>query len=175
MSRICGLLVVLVSLQASPIDAASQSQSAGTEYADGSAVILASGAEYKIRIECDASGHPEAGFSTEPNRITREATGGKSNMVNLRLRAWKETGDVIVTLDRYVAWIPKPAPQGGILSLTVDMSPASVERDGTPVAFTYDMWQSGDRPPGLEGVWFEANCTARDPEAPSFRKVQEGN
>ena len=138
---------------------------------DGSAVVTVDDSEYKIRIQCDTFARPELGFATEPNRVTREATGGQGNTVGLRLRPWKETGDVMVTLERYVAWIPQPTSTGGVLSLTIDMSPASVMRDNMPVLLTYDMWKSGDRPPGRDGVQFEANCTLRDPEAPSYRKV----
>ena len=48
---------------------------------------------------------------------------------------------------------------------------ASMVRDNMPVALTYDTWKGGDRPPGLEGVQFEANCGFRDPEAPAHRRL----
>ena len=140
---------------------------------DGSAVIRVDDAEYKILIRCDDASRPELGFSTEPNRITRAAMGGRYNMVNLRLRNWKDTGDVIISLNGYVAWIPQPASDGGTLSLRLDLSPVTVVRDGTPVLLTYDMWTSGDRPPGREGVEFEAQCGQRDPEAPSYRRIRD--
>ena len=54
---------------------------------DGSAVIRVDDAEYKILIRCNDASRPELGFSTEPNRITRAAMGGRYNMVNLRLRS----------------------------------------------------------------------------------------
>ena len=140
----------------------------------GSAVVTVGENEYTIRIECRVQGQPEAGFTTEPNRITREETGGQYNMVTLRLRPWQDTQDVIVSLEGYVAWIPAPASAGGTLSLELEMSPASVVRNNAPVALTYDMWQSGDRPPGRDGVKFAADCSQRDPEAPSFRKLPGG-
>lgn len=138
---------------------------------DGSAVVRVNDGEYKILILCEDASSPELGFLTEPNRVTRANTGGRYNMVNLRLRDWKDTSDVVVTLNRNVAWLPKPTSVGGKLSLKFDMSPASVLRDNMPVALTYDMWNSGDRPPGYGGVEIEAQCGARDPEAPSYRKV----
>lgn len=138
---------------------------------DGSAVVRVDEGEYKILIQCDDASRPELGFSTEPNRITRAATGGRYNMVNLRLRRWKDTGDVIVSFDRYVAWIRQPGSASGTLSLKLDMSPTTVLRDNMPVAVTYDMWTGGDRPPGQSGVEIEAQCGKRDPEAPSFRRI----
>jgi hypothetical protein len=138
---------------------------------DGSAVIRVDDNEYTIRIECDARARPERGFGTEPNRITRADTGGRSNMVSLRLRQWRDTGEVLVTLDGFLAWIPRPTSEAGILALDLDMSPTSVVRDGVPTAVTYDMWHSGDRPPGKGGVEIVADCTRRDPAAPSHRKL----
>jgi hypothetical protein len=117
---------------------------------------------------------PESGFSTEANRITREET-GRSNMVNLRFRQWQDSGDVAVSLEGFVAWIPKPSSPGtGTLAVTIDMSPVSIVRDNGPVLLTYEMWQSGDRPTGREGVHFEATCNKRDPEAPSHRRISNG-
>jgi hypothetical protein len=92
-------------------------------------------------------------------------------MIGLSLRSWKETGDVVIRLDRYVAWLPRPTSTGGVLSVELDMSTASVVRDNKPVLVSYDMWQRGDRPPGRTGVRFEATCGQRDPDAPSYRKV----
>jgi hypothetical protein len=140
---------------------------------DGSAVVRVEDAEFKILIRCDDASRPELGFSTEPNRITRAANGGRYNMVNLRLRTWKDTGDVLITLDGYVSWIPQPASKGETLSLQLDMSPLKVVRDNTPVLLTYDMWTSGDRPPGRKGVEIEAQCGKRDPEAPSYRRTRD--
>jgi hypothetical protein len=140
---------------------------------DGSAVVRVDDAEYKILIRCDDASRPELGFSTEPNRITRAANGGRYNMVNLRLRSWKDTGDVIISLAGYVSWIPQPASAGGTLSLKLDMSPIKVVRDDTPVLLTYDMWTKGDRPPGRKGVEIEAQCGQRDPEAPSYRRIKD--
>jgi len=140
---------------------------------DGSAMVRVEEAEYKILIRCDDASRPEMGFSTEANRITRAANGGRYNMVNLRLRSWKDTGDVVISLNGYIAWIPQPASAGGTLSLQLDMSPTKVVRDGTPVLLTYDMWTSGDRPPGRKGVEIEAQCGERDPEAPSYRRISD--
>ena len=79
----------------------------------------------------------------------------------------------MISLEGYVAWIPQPASNGGTLSLRLDMSPITVVRDGTPVLLTYDMWTDGDRPPGREGVEFEAQCGQRDPDAPSYRRISD--
>lgn len=140
------------------------------DLSEGMAVIRVTDDEYMIPIECDDPARPELGFNTEPARITREKN-GRASMVNLRVRPWKDTGDVMVSLDRYVAWIQPPPSAGGVMSAQLDMSPASMVRDNMPVALTYDMWKGGDRPPGLAGVQFEANCGFRDPEAPSYRKL----
>lgn len=45
----------------------------------GTAVVRTDEAEYVIPIECDDATRPELGFSTEPARITREATGRTSD------------------------------------------------------------------------------------------------
>jgi hypothetical protein len=116
---------------------------------------------------------PELGFTTEANRVVRAATGGRYNMVKLRVRPWKDTEEAIVSFESYVAWIPRPTSAGGVLSLEVDMSPASTMRDGVPVMLTYDMWSAGERPEGRDGVKFEAQCGSRDPEAPAYRKVAD--
>lgn len=139
---------------------------------EGSAVVRTDSAEYKIRILCDDAARPELGFSTEANRVTRAATGGRYNMVSLRLRPWKDTEDVSVSLDGAgIAWIPRPTSVGGVLSLDVVLRPGTVMRNNMPVLVTYDMWKAGDIPPGETSVHFEANCRSRDPEAPSFRKL----
>lgn len=148
-----------------------QAGSAPDERHPGSAVVTVGDSEYTIRVECRVRGQPEAGFTTEPNRITREQT-NRSNMVTLRLRPWPGTKDVIVSLDGFVAWMPTPTSSAGVLTLELAMSPASVVRDGSPVALTYDMWQRGDRPAGRDGVKLVINCLTRDPNAPAFRKVE---
>ena len=135
----------------------------------GSAVVRIDQMEYLIPIECDDSARPELGFSTELSRITREAT-GRTSPVHLRLRQWQDTDEVVVTLDRFAAWIPRPEMQGPVLFLNFAMSPSSVVRDGLPVTMTYDMWTSGDRPEGIT-VEIEADCQARDPAAPSSRRL----
>lgn len=138
---------------------------------EGTAIVRVADDEYTIPIECDDVARPELGFSTEPSRITRERT-GRTSGVNLRLRGWPDhPGETVVSLDRYVVWMEQPASSGGTLSLTLDMSPVSVVRGGVPVALTYDMWMAGDRPEGIAGVYIEAQCTSRDPEAPSYRKI----
>jgi hypothetical protein len=90
--------------------------------------------------------------------------------VRLTVRPWKETSYLIISLDRYVAWIPSQSATGGALRMTFDMSPLSILVDGTHKLLTYDEWMAGNRPAGLEGVTFEANCRERDPNAPAFRK-----
>lgn len=138
---------------------------------EGTAIVRVDDDEYTIPIECDDSARPELGFSTEPSRITRERT-GRTSGVNLRLRGWPDQpGETVVTLDRYVVWTAQPSSAGGTLSMTLDMSPVSVVRDGVPALLTYDMWTAGDRPTGISGVYVEAQCTSRDPEAPSYRKI----
>ncbi len=138
--------------------------------AAGTAIIHVGEDEYTIPIECDDASRPELGFSTEPSRITKEAT-GRTSGVRLGLRQWQETNDVVISLDRYVAWMPRPASAGGVLKMTQDMSPVTIMKDGMPVALTYDMWMDGERPAGITGVSFEAQCSHRDPEAPAYRKV----
>lgn len=135
---------------------------------DGSAIVRTDQMEYIIPIICDDS-VPVLGFQTEPSRVTREAT-GRSSQVNLRVRQWQDSTELVVTLDRYVAWVPMPEAQDAVLSMTIAMSPASVVRDGIPVTLTRDMWASGDRPEGIE-VEIEANCQSRDPTAPASRRL----
>ncbi len=136
----------------------------------GTAIILVGESEYTIPIECDDSSRPELGFSTEPSRITKEATGRTSGL-RLGLRRWQETDDVVISLDRYLAWMPRPSSAGGVLKMTLDMSPVTIMKGGSPVALTYDMWMEGERPQGIQGVSFEAQCSHRDPDAPAFRKL----
>ncbi len=166
--------LLLAAVILSPVAAAAQET---TERAlhEGSAVVRAKGgvSEYKVRILCEDASRPELGFFTEANRITREATGGRTNGVNLRLRPWEDTGDVLITSPVGVAWIPRPASSGGVLSLSVDVVPASFVENGVPVAMTYDRWKAGERPEGGGTLEFEANCASRDPEAPSFRRLPE--
>ena len=136
----------------------------------GTAIVQYEDREYTIPIECDDASRPELGLSTEPSRITREAT-GRSSGVRLNVRPWKETTYLIVSLDRYVAWVASQPSIGGVLTMTLDMSPASSLKDGVPTALTYDMWMDGERPAGLDDVSFEADCSRRDPAAPAFRKL----
>lgn len=137
----------------------------------GSAVVVNGLDEYTIRILCDDRLRPELGFSTEPNRITRAETGGRSNGVILRLRSWKETNDVVVSLDRLgQAWMPRPTSVNGVLSVEVALRPMTFFKDGMPTLVTYEMWQAGDLPPAEHTVSFKANCAQRDPAAPSYRK-----
>ncbi|MEZ4700967.1 MAG: hypothetical protein R2834_11595 [Rhodothermales bacterium] len=137
---------------------------------EGTAVVRVAEAEYTVPIECDDAARPELGFSTEPSRITRERT-GRTSGVNLRVRSSGEPDESIVSLDRYVAWLPRPASQAGVLTMTIDLSPMTVMQDGQPVLLTRDMWMEGNRPEGLNGVELEARCNGRDPEAPAYRKI----
>lgn len=139
--------------------------------ANGTAVVRVADSEYTIPIICDDAAHPEVGLLTEPGRITRERT-GRSSGVRLTIRRWKETDQVIVNLDRYVAWIPRPETGAGILQLSIAMSAASTVKDGMPTALTYEDWVAGDRPEGLDEVSIEADCRKLDADAPSFRKLQ---
>ena len=139
------------------------------DLAAGSAVVRSDTTEYLIPIECNVASHPERGFSTEPSRITREAT-GRTSGVNLRLQPWRDTNEMVITFNGYTAWIPRPDSQGPILTMRVAMSPISAVRDGLPTTMTYDMWTRGDRPAGIT-IEFEANCVARDPAAPSSRRL----
>lgn len=166
--RLCyprSILVML--LLCVELDASAQDRTPGT------ATVRVDQTEYAIPIECDDPSRPERGFSTEPARVTREAT-GRTSPIRLTVRRWQDTDELIVTLDRYVAWVAAPSSTGGVLTMELDMSPASFPRDGLPVTMTYDLWTDGDRPRGLEGVRFEANCAFRDPAAPSSRRAAEG-
>jgi hypothetical protein len=141
----------------------------GSERVPGSAIVRVADSEYTISIECNDASRPELGFSTEPARITKQRT-GRTSGVRLTVRPWKETSYLIISLDRYVAWVPSQSATGVALRMTFDMSPLSILVDGTQKLLTYDEWMAGTRPAGLEGVTFEANCRERDPNAPAFRK-----
>lgn len=136
----------------------------------GTAVVHVNDSEYIIPIECNDAFAPERGFYTEPSRLTRQAT-GRTSGVRLNVRTWKDTSNLIVSLDGYVAWAPSQRSSGGVLRMTLDMSPASSLKEGIPVTLTHDMWMEGERPAGLKNVSFEANCSHRDPAAPAFRKL----
>jgi len=140
----------------------------------GSAAVRVGGSEFTIPIECNDASRPELGFSTEPSRITRETT-GRTSGVRLIVRPWKDTTYLVISLDRYVAWVPSQSSSGGILKMTLDMSPASSLVDGVPQALTYNRWMAGDRPSGLENVEFDANCNSRDKAAPAFRKIDRAS
>jgi len=142
----------------------------GQQRFPGSAVVRVGDSEFTIPIECNDASRPELGFSTEPSRITRERT-GRSSGVRLTVRPWKDTTDLVISVDRFVAWVPLQSSSGGILTMTLDMSSASSMVDGVPQALTYDRWKAGDRPAGLENVEFKANCKSRDQSVPAFRKV----
>lgn len=157
-----GLVTILI---AAPSGAFGQDRVAGT------ATIRADGTEYVIPIECRDAARPELGFSTEPARITREAR-GRTSPVRLEVRRWQDTDEIVVTLDRYVAWAPMPSSSSGVLTMDLEMSPASSVQNGLPVLLTYDRWTSGERPTGT-GIHFEATCRFRDPAAPSSRRVTE--
>lgn len=139
----------------------------------GTAIVRVGEMEYVIPIECYDPAGPHLGFSTEPSRLTRERT-GRSNPVRLTVRPWKDTSELVISLDRYVAWVPTKASTGGVFKMTLDMSPASSVENGFPVLLTYDRWKSGIRPEGLKGVYFEARCGGFDPEAPLTRKIVAG-
>lgn len=148
------------------------SAQARRELHPGSAVVRekAGDSEALIRLLCDEASRPESGFTTEANRVTRAET-GRSNSASLRLRPWQDTDEVLITTTWGIAWIPRPASSGGVLSLELEVVPPGFVRDGLPVAVTYDMWKAGDLPPERATVQFEANCVTRDPEAPAWRKL----
>ncbi len=136
---------------------------------DGTAIIRTTDTEYTIPIMCREEQNG-LDIATEPSRGTREAT-GRSSGVRLNIRPWRETSDIIVTLGRYVAWLPAQPTAGGKLQLEIDMSPSSIMRDGAPALLTYDMWMDGERPEGLKNVWIQADCNFRDPGAPKTQKL----
>ncbi len=144
------------------------------ESANGTATIRVDDNEYTIPIVCSDTTSPQIDLYTEPQRITRERT-GRASSVRLTIRPWKESTDLIVNLDRYVAWIPRRSIADGILEVSLSMSPTTSVREGMPVALTYDEWLSGNRPEGLDNVKIVANCGFLDPDAPSFRKIPTGD
>ncbi|MBT8461547.1 MAG: hypothetical protein KJO44_03420 [Gemmatimonadetes bacterium] len=173
-STVRALAVLLVAVLLPPGRGIAQDAPQRTLH-EGSAVVRTEGGdgEYTIRILCESASQPELGFFTEANRITRQATGGRSNMVNLRLRPWKDTDEVQISSTLGVVWIARPVSTGGVLSLTLDVVPASFLEDNAPVAMTYDRWTAGERPEGGGTLEFEANCGVRDPEAPSYRRLPD--
>ena len=136
--------------------------------ANGTAVISVDDQEYTIPVVCDDPSSPANGVYTEPQRVSRERT-GRASGVRLTIRPWKETSDLVVSLDRYVAWIPRPSSGDFVLELTLAMSPASSVQGGIPDALTYDEWMAGERPEGLDAVRIAVNCRYLDP--PAFRKL----
>lgn len=170
MTRPAAGIAVLLAIAWPWIGASGQQRS---ELSNGVATVRVAETEYTIPVLCDDAQRPEMGFSTEPSRVTRERT-GQSSGVNLRLRTWEDTDFVVVSLDRYVTWMPRPASVAGVLSVQTSMSPVTVTRDAAPVAYTYDMWSSGDRPVGLETMSFEARCGLPQPAAPSVRNIGLG-
>ena len=165
----------LLGLGLSLLLAPSAVQAQGSSWRDlpkGSAVVREQGgdSEALIRIICDEASRPEAGFTTEANRVTREET-GRSNRASLRLRQWEDTGDVMITTNWGIAWVPQPTSSGGVLSMELEVAPAGFTRNNMPVAVTYDMWKAGDVPPERTVVEFEANCATQDPAAPAWRKL----
>ena len=144
------------------------------ESANGTATIRVGNNEYTIPIVCSDTTSSEVDLYTEPQRITRERT-GRASSVRLTIRPWKETTDLIVNLDRYVAWIPQKSIADGIFEISLSMSPTTYLRDGIPVALTYDEWLSGNRPEGVDDVMIVTNCGYLDPDAPSFRKIPTGD
>jgi len=170
--RIRVLPLALSILVMAPSEGAAQDGSRRA-LSEGSAVVRTDDSEYTITILCNDPSRPDLGFTTEANRITRAAT-GRRNMVTLRVRPWKDTDDMNVTLEggtAWTAWIPQPSSAGGVLTMDVVLRPVSFVRDNMPGLLTYEMWQSGDVPERERRVQFEANCSVRDPEAPAFRKV----
>ena len=140
------------------------------ESANGTATVRVDDKEYTIPIVCDDPSSLEIDLYTEPQHVTRERT-GRTSGVRLTIRPWKDTTDLIVNLDRYVAWIPQSATADGILEISLSMSPTTSLQDGMPVALTYDEWVAGNRPEGLASVKIVANCGYLDPDAPSFQKL----
>ena len=141
------------------------------EPANGTAVVRIEDREYTIPVSCDDASRPQAGVYTEPQRVTRERT-GRTSGVRLNIRPWKDTSDLVISVDAYVAWISPPASTGGRLELSLAMSPASSMRESGPVALTYDEWMAGNRPAGLDRVDIEVNCGELDAAAPAFRKLE---
>ena len=141
------------------------------DFVEGTATVRVDQNEYIIPIECDDAKKPMLGLNTEPARITKKRT-NRTSGVRLNIRPWKDTDDLIVTLDRYVAWVSSPPGAGGVLNiLQLDMSPISRVVEGIPTLLSYEDWENGERPEGLNDVYIHADCRSRDPEAPSFRKI----
>lgn len=138
--------------------------------ANGTATVRVEDREYTIPIVCSETKSTKIDIYTEPQRITRERT-GRASSVRLTIRSWKETDDVIVNVDRYVAWIPRDSISDGLVKLSLSMSPTTLVQGGMPVAMTYDEWQSGNRPKGVDDVEIVADCSNLDPDAPAFRKI----
>jgi hypothetical protein len=138
--------------------------------AEGSAVIQVGDQEYTIPILCDDATSAAAGFITEPSRVTRERT-GRSSLVNLRARPVEGHDELIVTLDRYLTWIPSSAASGPSLEVEIDMGLITILRDNMPVLVTREMWANGEQGTEIEGVIIEARCDARDPAAPTSRRI----
>ena len=171
MTRSGRTIITMVALLLVPPSAGAQ-ESVRPELHDGSAVVREQGgdSEALIRILCDEVSRPEAGFTTEANRVTRAET-GRSNQASLRLRPWQDTDDILITSTWGVAWIPRPASAAGALAMEVEVRPPTLMRDNMPVAVTYDMWKAGDLPDERRVIEFEANCGTRDPEAPAWRRL----
>ena len=139
----------------------------------GTAKITVGDDEYLIPIECNDARRPGRGVFTEPARITKERT-GRSSGVRLTMRPWQDTDDVIITLDKYVAWVDAPLGSGGVWNvLKLDMSPASRVVNGVPTPLSYEDWKNRDRPEGLDDVTIRADCRSRDAEAPAYRKLTD--
>ena len=165
---------ILFALLLAPATAEAQS-TVRSPRSEGSAIVRVDEGEYTITILCDDASRADLGFTTEANRITRAAT-GRRNMVSLRVRPWKDTDDIQITLEggtAWTAWIPKPSSARELLSLDVVLRPVSYVRDNMPGLLTYEMWKSGDISEGERELEFEANCSVRDPDAPSYRKLSE--
>lgn len=167
------VLILWVSTPAGAQERAGAERAERRELHPGSALVRRQGgdSEALIRILCDEAGRPEAGFTTEANRVTRADTGGKYNRTSLRLRPWKDTDDVLITTDWGIAWVPRPGSAGGVLSMDLEVRPNQVQREGRPVLVTYDMWKAGDIPAERTVVEFEADCATRDPAAPTWRRL----
>ena len=142
---------------------------AGAQAGLGTAVARVGDHDYTVIIECDQS-VPELGFRTQPNRLTREAI-GKSNPINIRLRRWEETDSLVLSVDKYVAWIPRPTSTAGLLEVTVEMSPNSEVRGGTPTLMTHDRWVAGERFEGGRSIRLRATCSAPAGAAPGTATV----
>lgn len=162
LTQVQQILLAILLLVMATVQAAQQ--------ANGTAIVRVDDREYTIPVICDDTSRPESGVYTEPQRITRERT-GRTSGVRLNIRPWKDTSHLVVSLDRYVAWVPASQFGGGTIEMTLAMSPVSAMRNGAPALLTYDDWMAGDRPPGLDNVHVEVNCRVLNPAAPAFRKI----